>query len=180
MQLHCRQDDTGVHIIKPHVVPARLSFLLQSFALRGADTRTPVHDPLYKQTLRQAWMRTPWLVSITTPHKYTGANDWTASVPFTFRVGTPTDESFESFLSVAARRSQLAARDDSSPGFTGNHKLVIVLVILALLTAVLLVVFSMRQAKRQEKEAKERGAFVRGLQLGDVGFMKIQELDTRK
>jgi hypothetical protein len=34
---------------KPHVVPARLSFLLQSFALRGAGTRTPVHDPLYKR-----------------------------------------------------------------------------------------------------------------------------------
>jgi hypothetical protein len=180
MQLYCRQDGTGGHIIS-----LMSSQLVLVFFSRVSPSVEQVREHLFtihftNDPLRQAWMRTPWLVSITTPHKYTGANDCIASVPFTFRVGTPTDESFESFLSVAARRSQLAARDDSSPGFTGNHKLVIVLVILALLTAVLLVVFSMRQAKRQEKEAKERGAFVRGLQLGDVGFMKIQELDTRK
>lgn len=54
------------------------------------------------------------------------------------------------------------------------------LVALALLTAALLVVFSMRQAQRQEKEAKERGAFVRGLQVGDAGFTKVQELGMRQ
>lgn len=44
--------------------------------------------------------------------------------------------------------------------------------------ATLLVVFSLQQARKQDREAKERGAFLRGLQNRAVGFMKDEELGT--
>ena len=131
------------------------------------------HLTIYKQILRRVRMRTLWLVGIAYPNDFTKTKYNIASIPFTFRVGTPIEQSFENVLSMIARRSQLAVRDTGSSGFTGNHKLVIVLVILALMTAVTLIAYSMRQAKRQEKEARERGAFMRGLQAGDVGLVKV-------
>lgn len=84
-----------------------------------------------------------------------------ASLPFTFRVGTPSDLSIDAFVPIQFPRSTLAPRDDN---FTGNHKLVIVLVVVALGAGILLVVFSSKKAKEHERLAKERGAFLRGIQ----------------
>lgn len=60
-----------------------------------------------------------------------------------------------------------------------NHTAVIILAILALFTAIALVVFSLRQGKQQEREAKERGAFVRGLQVRDADFVRVQGTEGR-
>ncbi|KAL5383009.1 hypothetical protein DPSP01_006273 [Paraphaeosphaeria sporulosa] len=83
------------------------------------------------------------------------------SFPFTFRVGTPNGLSFKPSMPAVAPRSTVGPRDDN---FTGNHKLVIVLVVLAVIAGILLVIFSSRKAREQDRLAKERGAFLRGLQ----------------
>jgi hypothetical protein len=87
-----------------------------------------------------------------------------ASLPFTFRTGTPSGLSFDPAVPALIPRSAFEPRDDN---FTGNHKLVIVLVALAIISGVLLVVFSTRKAREQDRQAKERGAFLRDLNKRD-------------
>lgn len=51
--------------------------------------------------------------------------------------------------------------------FTGEHEIVIVLVVLAVIAVTLSLIFSLRKAREENLQAKERGAFVRILQGSD-------------
>ncbi|KAF1972647.1 hypothetical protein BU23DRAFT_599438 [Bimuria novae-zelandiae CBS 107.79] len=100
------------------------------------------------------------------------------SLPFTFRIGTPGVSSFEPYMPAVIPKSVFVTRDEDNTGFTGNHKLVGVLVVLALMAGILLVVFSLRQAKEQDIEAKKRGAFVDGLERRDKEAWTAAELEA--
>ena len=108
------------------------------------------------------------------------ANGLAASLPFTFRVGAGGEREITSLtLPIERRAAPFREREDGGMGFTGGHAAVMVLAGMALLVAGVLVAFSMRKGRRQEREAKERGAFVRGLQVRGDGAVKAQAWDGR-
>ncbi|KAL5394963.1 hypothetical protein PMIN06_003266 [Paraphaeosphaeria minitans] len=83
------------------------------------------------------------------------------SLPFTFRTGIPSGLSFDPSMPAVVTRSTVEPRDNN---FTSNHKLVIVFVVLAVIAGVLVVIFSSRKTREQDRRAKERQAFLHGLQ----------------
>ena len=66
-------------------------------------------------------------------------------------------------MPAVAPRS-IEPRDDN---FTGDHTVVIVLAVLASVAGILLLIFSLRKARKEDRQAKERGAFLHGLQTRD-------------
>lgn len=147
------------HTIKGNVFQTCAS-LERSFVLSEADAQTPVHEPVEPLSANLT-------VSEAMARKYRNCTQFArqlirsiASLPFTFRVGTLSGLSFDPSMPAMVPRSTIGPRDDN---FTGNHKLVIVLVVLAVIAGILLVVFSSQKAEEQDRQAKERGAFLRGL-----------------